>query len=431
MFPKTTKSLRRLASDHASLHNKGLPPNYLFSPSHDDSTLTSLSMLLAGPEGTPYSSGLFQLELSIPSNYPQAPPTAHFRTKIFHPNVDPSTGAICVETLKRDWKPELTLRDILVTISCLLIYPNPSSALNAEAGMAIGDDYQAFEKRATLWTKMHAAIPADMIAKVEEARTRGEEDSKDRRVSNGKGKKRVVTEESRKMSAESENDQGQRAPSHFLMLSKSSSVLSPDPFFSRPGEKPLGLGLSTSIQSAHTAEDVEIDNTPIQPPPPRRTRKRYALNAPPEAMASSSAPPSSQQPVTPTPAAPQTRDQPEQQGPVTPRPPDAKRLRMSTLTPVRRHDRLGRVQTKNETRGASIDQTADDATNRSAPLSITTSEAYSWATWYKNLPPSPPLSRSAKLARRQAERRRMEAAGSDMIKWNSGAFGVRIGIRRL
>ena len=384
-------------------------------------------MLLAGPEGTPYSSGLFQLELSIPSNYPQTPPTAHFRTKIFHPNVDPSTGAICVETLKRDWKPDLTLRDILVTISCLLIYPNPSSALNAEAGMTISEDYQAFEKRATLWTKIHAAIPTDMIAKVEEARTRGEEDSKDQKLFKGKGKKRVGIEESRKTSTELENDQAQRAPPQFLMPSKGSSILSPDPFFSRPSEKPLGLGLSTSIQSARTVEDVEMDNTLIQPPPPRRTRKRYALNAPPDTLASSSEFTSSQQPVTPTPTAAQTREQLEQQGPVTPRTPDAKRLRMSMSTPIRRQERPERVPSKAESRSVNFNQT----TTGIEPLYATTSEVYSWATWYKNLPPSPPLSRSAKLARRQAEKRRMEAAGNDILKWNSGAFGVRKGMRRL
>ena len=56
-----------------------------------------------------------------------------FLTKIFHPNVGP-TGEICVNTLKKDWKPDLGIKHILVTIKCLLIYPNPESALNEEAG---------------------------------------------------------------------------------------------------------------------------------------------------------------------------------------------------------------------------------------------------------------------------------------------------------
>jgi ubiquitin-conjugating enzyme E2 S len=33
---------------------------------------------------------------------------------MWHPNVEESTGAVCLETLKRDWDPKLTLRDILL-----------------------------------------------------------------------------------------------------------------------------------------------------------------------------------------------------------------------------------------------------------------------------------------------------------------------------
>jgi ubiquitin-conjugating enzyme E2 S len=415
LLRKTSKSLRRIAQDHASLHNKGLPPNHLFSPSHDESNLTSLSVLLAGPEGTPYSSGLFQLELSIPNTYPQAPPTAHFRTKIFHPNVDPATGAICVETLKRDWKPELTLRDILITISCLLIYPNPSSALNAEAGMMIEEDYKSFEKRAMLFTNMHAAIPAEMIGKVDEARNRGEVDTKDQKaLPKGKGKRPVGTEETSKASGDSENGQSQWRQSTLAAPKKDSRLDSPDPFLSNTSQKPLGLGLSTSMQSIHTATDMDIDSTPIQPPPPRRTRKRYALNVPPDVPPTSSAS-FSQQPTTPTPAAPPARDNAE--GPVTPRPPDAKRLRISPPTPVLRRERV-------------LSSPIVNAEQNNGECDHTSSEIYPWITWYRNLP-SPPESRAEKLAREEAERRRMAAAGGDIRKWNSGAFGVRKGIRRL
>lgn len=50
----------------------------------------------------------------MPGDYPKSPPKATFRTRIWHPNVEETTGAVCVDTLKRDWKPELTLRDVLI-----------------------------------------------------------------------------------------------------------------------------------------------------------------------------------------------------------------------------------------------------------------------------------------------------------------------------
>lgn len=174
---QNSKSLRRLASEHAQLHTNELPPNYLWPASNavnDGSDLSQLTVLLAGPESTPFSSGVFTLSLSIPATYPATPPTATFKTKIFHPNVDPSNGAVCVDTLKRDWKPDLKLYDILVVISCLLISPNPASALNAEAGRLCEGDFASFERRARTWVSVHARCPKDLAQAVEEARQRGD-----------------------------------------------------------------------------------------------------------------------------------------------------------------------------------------------------------------------------------------------------------------
>ncbi|KAF2722838.1 UBC-like protein [Polychaeton citri CBS 116435] len=182
-----SKSLRRLATEHANLHSQPLPPNYLFAPqSNDSDDLTSLDILLAGPEHTPFAAGVWRLHLSIPPNYPEHPPTAHFYTPIFHPNVDPQTGGVCVETLKRDWDSKLTLRDVLVTISCLLIQPNPDSALNAEAGALIQEGYESFDKRARLMTSIQAKVRGDLRDVVREAQRRGqerEEESEDEDVS--------------------------------------------------------------------------------------------------------------------------------------------------------------------------------------------------------------------------------------------------------
>ncbi|KAI4661122.1 uncharacterized protein J4E79_004932 [Alternaria viburni] len=171
-----SKSLRRLAADHGSLHTAGLPPNYLFPPGSDDSSdLTSLDILLAGPVGTPYAAGVWRLHLDIPLTYPTAPPTAQFRTRLWHPNIDEATGAVCVETLKRDWSSTLKLRDVLVTISCLLIQPNPASALNEAAGKLATEDWDGYCRRARLMTDIHAAIPRDIEKDVREAQMRGED----------------------------------------------------------------------------------------------------------------------------------------------------------------------------------------------------------------------------------------------------------------
>ncbi|KAI9684725.1 MAG: hypothetical protein M1829_000100 [Trizodia sp. TS-e1964] len=172
-------SIRRLASDQASLHTDGLPPNYLFPQAvgfsvttQDD--LTQLTLLITGSHGTPYSQGLWRLHIKMPEDYPHSPPKAAFRTRIWHPNVEEKSGSICVETLKRDWDPKLTLRDVLITISCLLIQPNPDSALNASAGQLLQEDFDAYARQARLMTSIHASIPHNIQKLVADAQRLGD-----------------------------------------------------------------------------------------------------------------------------------------------------------------------------------------------------------------------------------------------------------------
>jgi ubiquitin-conjugating enzyme E2 S len=90
-----------------------------------------------GPRtGTPYEGGLFRLRLSLPPDFPASPPKGWFSTRIWHPNVA-ADGEICVNVLKRDWAPALGLRHVLCVVRCLLIDPNPESALNEEAGVCV------------------------------------------------------------------------------------------------------------------------------------------------------------------------------------------------------------------------------------------------------------------------------------------------------
>lgn len=122
-------------------------------PSDED--LTSITAIIAGPEGTPYEAGEFTVRLEMGPDFPASPPKGYFITKIFHPNVD-DKGSICVNTLKKDWRPEQGIAHVLTVIKCLLIHPNPESALNEEAGKMLLEDYDDYVKRARLLTGIHA-----------------------------------------------------------------------------------------------------------------------------------------------------------------------------------------------------------------------------------------------------------------------------------
>lgn len=95
------------------------------------------------------------MRLQLTADFPSAPPKGFFVTKIFHPNVS-KAGDICVNTLKKDWNDKLGIRHVLLTIKCLLIHPNPESALNEEAGKLLLEDYDEYAKQARLMTTIHA-----------------------------------------------------------------------------------------------------------------------------------------------------------------------------------------------------------------------------------------------------------------------------------
>ena len=121
----------------------------------NEENITQIDTEYAGPEGTPYEGGSFRMRLSIDAEYPAVPPKGRFLTKIFHPNVS-ATGDVCVNVLKRDWKPDMGLSHILTVIRCLLVEPNPESALNEEAGMLLLEGFDEFAVKAKMMTEIHA-----------------------------------------------------------------------------------------------------------------------------------------------------------------------------------------------------------------------------------------------------------------------------------
>ncbi|CAO2600244.1 Ubiquitin-conjugating enzyme E2 S [Lemmus lemmus] len=121
-------------------------------PNEED--LTDLQVTIEGPEGTPYAGGLFRMKLLLGKDFPASPPKGYFLTKIFHPNVG-TNGEICVNVLKRDWTAELGIRHVLLTIKCLMIHPNPESALNEEARRLLLENYEEYAARARLVTEIH------------------------------------------------------------------------------------------------------------------------------------------------------------------------------------------------------------------------------------------------------------------------------------
>jgi ubiquitin-conjugating enzyme E2 D/E len=129
-------------------------PNLSAGPINDN--LFEWEAVILGPVGTPYEGGVFYLNISIPSNYPFKPPIVIFKTKIYHPNIN-NTGNICLDILKTQWSPALTISKILLSICSLLSDPNPNDPLVPEIANILKVNPELYFITAKEWTSIYAS----------------------------------------------------------------------------------------------------------------------------------------------------------------------------------------------------------------------------------------------------------------------------------
>ena len=108
-----------------------------------------------GPDGSPYAGGIFYLDIHFSHDYPYKPPKVTFKTRIYHCNIN-SNGAICLDILKDNWSPALTLSKVLLSIMALLTAANPDDPLDGSIAQEFKNDRAAHDRKAALWTSRYA-----------------------------------------------------------------------------------------------------------------------------------------------------------------------------------------------------------------------------------------------------------------------------------
>ena len=147
-------ALRRIEKELREFR-KDPPMNCSAGPSGDD--LFQWQATIMGPEDTPYSGGVFFLNIYFPSDYPFKPPKINFKTKIYHCNINAS-GGICLDILKDQWSPALTITKVLLSICSLLSDCNPDDPLVPDIANLYRTNRSKHDSNAREWTTVYAMI---------------------------------------------------------------------------------------------------------------------------------------------------------------------------------------------------------------------------------------------------------------------------------
>ena len=142
-------SLRRIQNESKEMLTN--PPANCSAGPINEQDIFSWNATIMGPEGSPYEGGVFKLKIDFPSDFPFNPPKMLFTTKIYHCNIN-SAGGICLDILKDQWSPALTISKVLLSICSLLDEPNPNDPLVPEIADLLINNKSLHDENARAYT---------------------------------------------------------------------------------------------------------------------------------------------------------------------------------------------------------------------------------------------------------------------------------------
>jgi len=130
--PNDPKNFIKFVRKELQLLRSSLPSGIFVKGFEDRMDL--YSVMIKGPEKTPYEDGLFFFDFQLPSDYPKVPPLVHYISYVadkLNPNLY-EDGKVCVSLLgtwsgkgTETWTPNSNMLQLLVSIQGLILVPEP------------------------------------------------------------------------------------------------------------------------------------------------------------------------------------------------------------------------------------------------------------------------------------------------------------------
>jgi len=150
-----SSALKRITKEYADIQKD--PPSNCSAgpdPKYNNDMHHWVAQIL-GPAKSPYEGGLFSLQIEFPKDYPFKPPKINFTTKVYHCNVN-DKGGICLDILKDNWSPALTISKVLLSICSLLTDPNPNDPLVPDIAKQLKTNKALHDRTAREWVRKYA-----------------------------------------------------------------------------------------------------------------------------------------------------------------------------------------------------------------------------------------------------------------------------------
>ncbi|KAG1903248.1 ubiquitin-conjugating enzyme/RWD-like protein [Suillus fuscotomentosus] len=158
--PSTAMTVKRIHREVADAKKEDLG-SITLAPSTDN--LFRWTGTIPGPQGSPYEGGVFNINIQLANDYPFSAPKVTFVTRIYHMNIS-DKGNICIDILKQNWSPALSLFKVMLSLSSLLTDPNPQDPLVPSIATEYLRNRVQHDRTARRWTELYARSPASVLA---------------------------------------------------------------------------------------------------------------------------------------------------------------------------------------------------------------------------------------------------------------------------